>query len=567
MVVEHPELGSYRLEPVARDALEASSRLRERVAVWILDLQAHHADKPVLSGELVRFFERLLELETAIRIWMDVGQRISADDDERLWRKLKLEWNYNSNHIEGNTLTYHETELLLVFGRTAVGHPMRDYEEMKAHDVAIDHVRRLAAEERELSEAEIRQLNGIVLKEPFWAPAETPDGRSTRKRIVPGVYKREPNHVRTSTGRLHRFAEPSDTPSQMAAWTRDFHRDMTRCACPLPWFLAESHRSFLAIHPFDDGNGRTARLLVNFALLRRRLPPIVIKTDHRDRYIAGLQSADLGQILPLATFMMENALWSLDLAIRAAKGESIEAARDVDKEVALFVRRRHGGPAAPRDIDILDNVFFLLVRPTMDALDARFATVVVVVQTPIRELPGQYRNKGNQQQLPVREGELARNKGPVPGGPGFSSERRETDRAGIRRAALRLRGPREPGLRGNDCRCLVAGRGQLPLGGDYRRQARSRPGRERALRRPRRAARRTGRLDGEDLPADDGCRRSQGRNTGMSPAQAPLRRAPSRLPPPYRIALSGSRSATSAPGCLRRALPACMRMYCTPSSR
>ena len=190
---------------------------------------------------------------------------------------------------------------------------------------------------------------------------------------MPGEYKREPNHVRTSTGRLHRFAEPSDTPSLMAAWTRDFHRDMGRCTYPLPLFLAESHRRFLAIHPFDDGNGRTARLLVNFALLRRRLPPIVIKTEDRDRYIAGLQSADLGQVVPLATFMLENALWSLDLAIRAANGESIEAARDVDNEVALFVRRRHGGPPATRDIDVLDNVFFLLVRPTMDALDARLA--------------------------------------------------------------------------------------------------------------------------------------------------------------------------------------------------
>ena len=373
MVVEHPRLGSYRLEPAARDALEGSSRLRERVTGWILDLQAHHADKPVLSVELVGFFDRLLELETVIRTWNDVGERISAADDDRLWRKLKLEWNYNSNHIEGNTLTYHETELLLVFGRTSGGHPMRDYEEMKAHDVAIDHVRELAAAERELSEAEIRRLNGIILKEPFWAPAETPDGQPTRKRIIPGEYKREPNHVRTSTGTLHRFAEPSDTPSLMAAWTRDFRRDMSRCAYPLPLFLAESHRSFLAIHPFDDGNGRTARLLVNFALLRRRLPPIVIKTEDRDRYIAGLQSADLGQMAPLAAFMMENALWSLDLALRAANGESIESPRDVDKEVALFVRRRRGGPSAKRDIDILDNVFFLLVRPTMDALDARLA--------------------------------------------------------------------------------------------------------------------------------------------------------------------------------------------------
>ena len=182
VVVEHPEFGSYRLEPVDRDVLEADSRVREKMAGWVLDLHAHQAAKPVLSMELVRFFQRLPELDAAIRTWEDVGQRIS--DDDRLWNKLKLEWNYNSNHIEGNTLTYHETELLLVFGRTSGGHPMRDYEEMKAHDVAIDHVRRLAAEERELSEAEIRQLNSIILKEPFWAPAETPDGQPTRKRIV-----------------------------------------------------------------------------------------------------------------------------------------------------------------------------------------------------------------------------------------------------------------------------------------------------------------------------------------------------------------------------------------------
>ena len=372
MLVEHQELGSYRLEAGARDLLEASSHLlRENMAAWILDLHEHQADKPVLSVELVRFFERLLELDSMIQMWRKVGQRISTDDNDRLWTKLKLEWNYNSNHIEGNTLTYHETELLLIFGRTSGGHPMRDYEEMKAHDVAIDHIRKLAGEERELSEAEIRQLNRIILKEPFWARAETPDGQSTRKRIMPGEYKREPNHVRTSTGALHRFAEPSDTPSRMAAWTREFRRDMTRCAYPLPLFLAESHSRFLAIHPFDDGNGRTARLLVNFALLRRRLPPIVIKTEDRDRYIEGLENADLGNVMPLATFIMENTLWTLDLAIRAANGENIEHAKDVDKELEIFVRRRKGGPPAKSHVETLDQVFGLCVRRSIDALDER----------------------------------------------------------------------------------------------------------------------------------------------------------------------------------------------------
>ena len=245
---------------------------------------------------------------------------------------------------------------------------------------------------------------------------------------MPGEYKREPNHVRTSTGRLHRFAEPSDTPSLMAAWTRDFHRDMGRCAYPLPLFLAESHRSFLAIHPFDDGNGRTARLLVNFALLRRRLPPIVIKTEDRDRYIAGLQSADLGQVVPLATFMLDNALWSLDLAIRAANGESIEAARDVDKEVALFVRQRSRRPTrearhrhSGQRVLSSRSVHHGRTGRTIGAACRRCS------ESDTRaagSMPEQARMSGS---TLFEKSELAENKGRVPGGPRFPSERRETD--------------------------------------------------------------------------------------------------------------------------------------------
>ena len=60
---------------------------------------------------------------------------LKREDEERLWKKFRLEWNYNSNHIEGNTLTYGQTELLLIFEKTTGDHDMREYEEMKAHDV------------------------------------------------------------------------------------------------------------------------------------------------------------------------------------------------------------------------------------------------------------------------------------------------------------------------------------------------------------------------------------------------------------------------------------------------
>ena len=323
-------------------------------------------------------------LAGAISEWRDRRATMREEDDERLWRKLRLEWNYNSNHIEGNTLTYHETELLLIHGRTAGEHPMRHYEEMKAHDVAIDHTRHLASAERVLGEGDIRDLNKILLKEPFWHVAQTPDGQQTRKRIVPGEYKTQPSHVRTATGELHRFAEPEETPALMQAWLRDFRRDLRASdvsESDLPLFLAQSHWSFLRIHPFDDGNGRTARLLTNYVLLRSGLPPMVIKSTERDRYIGALQNADVSRMAPLARFMLENILWSLGLATRAAKGESIREVGDVEKEVDLFVRRNLGAAPRASDGDVLDQVVDRWIRPMLKRTETAFEPLGRLFQT------------------------------------------------------------------------------------------------------------------------------------------------------------------------------------------
>lgn len=378
VVVEHPRLGAYTMDANALASLAGNAGVRERIVNWIAESHALGIDIPDLAVEHVHLFERLRELEAVAAEWSERRQVMSEADEERLGKKLRLEWNYNSNHIEGNTLTYHETELLLIHGRTAGGHPMRHYEEMKAHDVAVNHVRRLATEERVLGEGDIRDLNKILLKEPFWHIAETADGLPTRKRIVPGVYKTQPNHVRTATGELHRFAEPEETSELMESWVRDFRRSLERSAYPLPLFLAESHWSFLRIHPFDDGNGRTARLLTNYVLLRTGIPPIVIKTADRDRYIGGLQNADVGHIVPLAQFMLENILWSIGLAVRAAKGESIRETGDIDKEIAVFVRRHRGNAPSVSDIEVLDGIVDRWIRPALhgvkEALD------------PIREL-------------------------------------------------------------------------------------------------------------------------------------------------------------------------------------
>ena len=77
----------------------------------------------------------LLEKIDSLRQQLGKLSPLKREDEERLWKKFRLEWNYNSNHIEGNTLTYGQTELLLIFEKTTGDHDMREYEEIKAHDV------------------------------------------------------------------------------------------------------------------------------------------------------------------------------------------------------------------------------------------------------------------------------------------------------------------------------------------------------------------------------------------------------------------------------------------------
>lgn len=196
---------------------------------------------------------------------------------------------------------------------------MREYEEMRGHDVAIEWVRTLAREERLIREGDIRDLNRILLKEGFWKVAQTPEGEPTRKWIEPGRYKTQPNHVITATGEIFYFASPEETPARMtefAAWLRT---ELETPTLPLAELIAQLHHRFIRIHPFDDGNGRVVRLLVNYVLLRLGSLPIVIQSRDWRRYLDVIAAADAGDLAPFAKFAAEALCWSLRLGIRAAR--------------------------------------------------------------------------------------------------------------------------------------------------------------------------------------------------------------------------------------------------------
>ena len=268
-------------------------------------------------------------------------QPMKAEDQERFDKKVCLDWNFHSNKIEGNTLTYGETELLLIFGRYEGGHLERNYLEMQAHDVAINKVREFAKDkDRNLTEADIRNLNKIILKEPFWSQAQAPDGTPTKKQIMPGEYKKQPNHVRTATREIFKFSEPHEVPLKMNELMKWFHKEIESPSLSIASFLAQLHHRFILIHPFDDGNGRIVRLLINYVLLRLGYPPLVIKSSDRENYLIAINKADTGDVETLAIYLGKVLMFWLELGIKAAKGEDISDPSDVDKEVDLFVREQ-----------------------------------------------------------------------------------------------------------------------------------------------------------------------------------------------------------------------------------
>lgn len=259
----------------------------------------------------------------------------SKDSQSKVDKKFRLEFNYNSNHMEGNTLKYSETELLLIFDQTIGNHDYREYQEMQAHDVALRMVKDEAADtERPLTEQFIRGLNEHLLVRPFWKDATTLNGQPLRKQIIPGEYKSSPNSVRLQNGEIFNYSQPVDVPGEVAELVQ-WYNDHTgkEDAIVLASLL---HYRFVRIHPFDDGNGRTARLLMNYSLLQNGFPLVVIKSTEKKSYLSALNRADAGDMNAFAEYIATQVLWSLEISIKAAKGESIEEEDDLDKELLLL---------------------------------------------------------------------------------------------------------------------------------------------------------------------------------------------------------------------------------------
>ena len=278
----------------------------------------------------------------ALKNELDLLRPLSKEQEGMIMQKFRLNWNYHSNHLEGNSLTYGETKALILFGLTAQGKPLKDHFEMTGHDEAVKWIEDVVKQERPLTENFIRELHTLLLKETSEKKAKTPEGIITTRRITVGQYKTVPNHVETQTGEIFYFATPEETPAKMGDLMAWYQEKQSQNDVEPILLAAEFHYNFIRIHPFDDGNGRTARLIMNFILMRFGYPPVIIKTDDKENYFNVLRLADAGNLEPFVEYIAKNLIHSLEIMVKGAKGESIDEPDDLDKEIALLEMKLKG---------------------------------------------------------------------------------------------------------------------------------------------------------------------------------------------------------------------------------
>lgn len=236
---------------------------------------------------------KYLNVKKALTAW-DNLQPLSEKDRERLSRRFSVDFNYNSNHIEGNTLTYGQTEILLLFGRIIGEADVRDVQEMTASNVGLRMMTEEAAvKNMPLTQNFIRTLHKTLLREDYTVYQTLPNGIQTSYVIHAGQYKTRPNSVITRYGDRFEYASPEETPGLMTDLI-DWYNTVEQEGKLSPIEMAALfHYRYIRIHPFEDGNGRIARLMVNFILARHDYPMIVVRSRRKSEYLEALHQTDI----------------------------------------------------------------------------------------------------------------------------------------------------------------------------------------------------------------------------------------------------------------------------------
>ena len=231
---------------------------------------------------------------------LDSMRPLSQTVLKNLSEKFEVDMTYHSNAIEGNRMTLRETWLVLRKGVTISGKSLREHLEVTNHAEAIGLLRSLVELERRITESDVLNLHALILDKI------DPTGA--------GLYRQEQVYISGSNVKLAKWR---DVPELMQKVYGELNNDDT--GVKAIYSAVQVHYDTVKIHPFVDGNGRLARLLMNLRLMRAGYPPTVLRKEERRGYYSALERADSDEMGPLATLIGNDINRALDLYLEAAE--------------------------------------------------------------------------------------------------------------------------------------------------------------------------------------------------------------------------------------------------------
>jgi Fic family protein len=263
------------------------------VAMWKIDLNYRE--------EFQTSFERLYEKKQVLQ----TSRPLPNIALHKIRESLSIEWTYNSNSIEGNTMSLRETQMVIQEGITIKGKSLREHFETHNHDKAIDYLYSIVNDDYNLRSIDILSLHGLVLRsieDDFAGRIRNGGVRITGANFTPPNANKVPDLL----DELIDFINTNPLQLNDIELATVFHHKLV-------W-----------IHPFFDGNGRTVRLAMNLLLMRSGFPPAIILKNDRKKYYEALNQANGGNYQKLTLLMCQSLERTLNIYINALPGNDKE---------------------------------------------------------------------------------------------------------------------------------------------------------------------------------------------------------------------------------------------------
>ena len=293
--------------------------------------------------------------------------KLTKEQLNKINHKFRLEWNFNSNSMEGNTLTIEETRSVMVGNLDVHQKPIKDVLEMKGHDEVISNILKIGKGELRLSERRIKEIHSGIMHE------EDPE----RKKKI-GDWKKENNEIINHKGEKYTFVDWELVPEKMHDLLNRINAAIDAIQsnsknAPHPIDIAlQFHLEYLEIHPFYDGNGRTARILTNLILIALGYTPFWITKSERSiyyNYISDIQSygGDKVAFYQYVSGLIER---SEQLVLDVVEGKEIEEDDDVEKEIEILKRqlKTKDDKVLPKANEIIKELYEKSYRKLFDYL-------------------------------------------------------------------------------------------------------------------------------------------------------------------------------------------------------